>query len=191
MASTNVRNGLCAALLVIGAWQFGHGVWIYAKAQLAQLLIAHAWSELERHGGDAAKPWPWADTRPVARLRWPAGGVDLFVLDGAHGSALAFGPGVLDGSAGQVIAGHRDTHFRFLADLDIDDELRLRDHHGERRFRVADLRVVDSEREALVVAPGELVLVTCYPFDAIRAGGPLRYRVSALPVETEDGVWAM
>ena len=30
-----------------------------------------------------------------------------------------------------------------------------------------------------------LTLVTCYPFDAVRAGGPLRYVVTALAIDAE------
>jgi sortase A len=182
MTSTaSVRRAVAATLLALGLWHFGEGVWVYAKAQLAQQLIARAWREGEQRGV-APPPWPWADTRPVAQLRWPAGGVELYVLAGADGSALAFGPGMLAGSGGRVISAHRDTHFRFLADLAIDDWIELHDNSGIHRYRIAGLRVVDSRNEPLSVAPGELVLVTCYPFDAIRAGGPLRYRVSAVPL---------
>lgn len=180
VAAALLNRAVAAALLALGLWHFGEGVWIYAKAQLAQQLIAQAWREGER-SGVAPPPWPWADTRPVAQLRWPAGKVELYVLAGADGSALAFGPGLQINGSGTVISAHRDTHFRFLADLAIDDEIQLRDRNGLHRYRIAELRVVDSRREPLTVAPGELALVTCYPFDAIRAGGPLRYRVSAVP----------
>jgi sortase A len=32
-----------------------------------------------------------------------------------------------------------------------------------------------------------LLLVTCYPFDALSANGPLRYVVTALPATGPDG----
>jgi sortase A len=76
--------GAVALLAVIGLWELGHGVWIHAKAQLAQILLQRAWERTLR-GEAAAKPWPWADTWPVARLRVPAHGVDLFVLSGVSG----------------------------------------------------------------------------------------------------------
>jgi hypothetical protein len=69
------------------------------------------------------KPWPWADTWPVARLRMQHPSVDLIVLAGAYGRTLAFGPGhvtssALPGQEGTVmLTGHRDTHFRFLKDV--------------------------------------------------------------------------
>src|SRR5256884_6616698 len=57
-------------LVALGAWQLGRGAWIQAKAWLAQSLIAHAWART-LSGERQAKPWPWADTWPVARLTVP------------------------------------------------------------------------------------------------------------------------
>ncbi len=45
--------------------------------------------------GAPVKPWPWADTHPVARLIAPAQDADVLVLAGASGRTLAFGPGHL------------------------------------------------------------------------------------------------
>ena len=97
------------------------GLYIPAKAVVAQQLLQLAW-ERAQDGARAARSWPWADTPPVARLIVPELDIDQIVLEGASGRTLAFGPGVLPGSvppgdAGHiVISGHRDTHFRFLAD---------------------------------------------------------------------------
>ena len=85
-------------LAALGAWELGHGAWIHAKAQLAQYLLQRAWTRTLR-GEPASKPWPWADTWPVARLRVPAHGVDLIVLTGVSGLTLAFGPGHAPNSA--------------------------------------------------------------------------------------------
>jgi sortase A len=82
-----------------------------------------------------------------------------------------------------VISGHRDTHFRFLRELRPGDRLQLSGRGGSRWYAVGDLEVVDSSRLELVIDPGleRLSLVTCYPFDAPLAGGPLRYVVTAYP----------
>jgi sortase len=110
---------LIAGLLAIGGWQVWEGSWIYAKARLAQVLLQRAWSRALA-GEAMPKPWPWADTWPVARLRMQHPSVDLIVLAGASGRTLAFGPGhvtssALPGQEGTVmLTGHRDTHFRFL-----------------------------------------------------------------------------
>ena len=51
------------------------------------------------------------------------------------------------------------------------------------RFRVVETAVVDSRTAVIRAADGPArALLTCYPFDALRAGGPLRWVVTALPV---------
>ncbi|MEM9682193.1 MAG: class GN sortase [Pseudomonadota bacterium] len=174
-------------LLLLGGSQIGGGLWIYAKATLAQVLIKQAWAN--RLSGDGSdRPWPWADTAPVAQLAVPARGIDQIVLAGASGRTLAFGPGHMDGTAAPgeaglaVITGHRDTHFRFLKDLAPGDELLLTDAAGARhRYRVSVGRVVDSTTTGLSLdgIAAQVALVTCYPFDAVNPGGPLRYVVFA------------
>src|SRR3989441_91271 len=100
-------------LVALGAWELGRGAWIQAKAWLAQSLIAHAWART-LSGERQAKPWPWADTWPVARLTVPRLGIERYVLAGADGAAMAFGPGhvsgtPLPGEAGNsVIGGHQN-----------------------------------------------------------------------------------
>ena len=186
----NWRDVLVLCLLLAGMHQIAGAGLIKAKAWLAPLLIAGAWHKTLLSGGAAVKPWPWADTWPVARLRAPAQEVDLLVLAGDSGNALAFGPGHTRASAPlgstglAVIGGHRDTHFAFLQQLQTGDVLQLQLPSGELRpYRVQASRVVDAGLETLPATGDseQLLLVTCYPFDALRAGGPLRYTVSAVP----------
>ena len=79
---------ICIALLACaGAASFGHGLYIHAKAQLAQILLHVAWDRT-RATGNATKPWPWADTHPLLRLTAPGHDADLLVLAGARGAFL-------------------------------------------------------------------------------------------------------
>jgi sortase A len=183
------------AVLLLASWQAGAALYVPAKGWLAQLLLERAWSSAAA-GASAAKPWPWADTVPVARLRAPVQGVDLIVLAGASGRTLAFGPGLADGTArpgiqgASVIAGHRDTHFAFLRELRIGDELDLERRDGaSEHFVVRSTEVVDSRSSRLRIVQDAraLVLVTCFPFDAVVPGGPLRYVVTAEPVRVGAG----
>ena len=172
----------------VGLWLGGQGAWLYAKAGLAQLLLEQAWAD-SHNQQTPAKPWPWADTWPVARLRVPGKGIDLIVLAGDSGRTLAFGPGHSSGSAmpgtpgTTVISGHRDTHFRFLATLKAGDELVLDGTHSHTRYTVTSTRVVDQRQFQISANGNRLVLITCYPFDAIVPGGPLRYIVEADPAD--------
>lgn len=175
-------------LLAAAACHGGRAAWIEAKARLAQRLVRCAWSAAKASGGEV-RPWPWADTYPLARLSVPARGVDVFVLAGASGRTMAFGPGHVSGTAlpgepgNAVLSGHRDTHFAFLRQLVPGDVVVIERRDGLRRsYRVSATRVVDHRAgEVMAETPDtRLTLVTCYPFDALRPGGPLRYVVTAL-----------
>lgn len=188
--SSRWRRLLALLLLLAGLQQLAGAGIIKAKAWLAPVLIGQAWSRSLAVGGEPVKPWPWADTWPVARLRVPAQGVDLLVLAGDSGNALAFGPGHANASAQlggvglAVIGGHRDTHFAFLQQLQPGALLQLQLPDGElRAYRVETLSVVNAQEQSLPRDFGDeaLALVTCYPFNALRANGPLRYVVFARP----------
>jgi len=176
-----------ACLLCLGFWQLGQGAYIPAKAWLAQELMQRAWLRAAVDD-DRQVPWPWADTWPVARLSAKSGKVDLIVLSGGSGRTLAFGPGHLSASSmpgdpgNSVIAGHRDTHFSFLRDIEIGESIMIERISGRRHlYKVIGIDVVDSRRGSLLLDTDAAILslVTCYPFEAEEAGGPLRYVVTA------------
>jgi sortase A len=179
-------------LLFLAASAFAvNAFWIPAKAVLAQLLLQRAWAQTV-HGEQHVRPWPWADTWPLARLRMEQHGVDLIVLGGASGRTLAFGPGHLDGTPrpGQlgnvVLSAHRDTHFRFLEKVQPGEVLSLESADGaSQTYRVVARHVVYDDDVYVLDDDGDavLTLVTCYPFDAVVPGGPLRYVVRAELVE--------
>jgi sortase A len=181
------RLWLTVLLACAGFACLSDGLYINAKAALAQVLLHAAWDRTQKSGADA-KPWPWADTHPVARLIAPAHDADVLVLSGAPGQTLAFGPGHLDGSAlpgspgNSVITAQPDTHFRFLQRVVAGDSLVVegRDsahrHFHVRRTYVADFRALRIPRNVPVPT---LTLVTYFPFDAINPGGPMRYVVVA------------
>jgi sortase A len=178
---------LILAALALATWQFGEALYLHAKAELGQYLLHRAWTEARTHGVPV-KPWPWADTHPVARLTVPGRGVDLLVLSGANGRTLAWGPGHAEASAAPgaignaVITAHRDTHFAFLRDVAAGDAIVVENAAGvTRRYRVQRMLVADH-RALLLPDDGEratLSLVTCYPFDGIDPRTPLRYAVIA------------
>lgn len=174
--------------LLTGGVLAAKGAWIPAKAVLAQHLLERSWQRAQR-GEGVVKPWSWADTWPVGQLEAPELGISQIVLEGADGAALAFAPGHHQASApvgsegNVVLAGHRDTHFSFLRHLRPGMELRLVATDGTRRhYRVEHGEVVDASETSSMVPSEEsvLTLVTCYPFDALRSGGPLRYVVRAV-----------
>jgi sortase A len=175
-------------LMVLACALLINGSWIHIKAQVAQWLLQDAWQKTQQDGG-IHKPWKWADHWPVARLMVAHLQVDQVVLEGDSGNVLAFAPGhnarsASPGSHGTiVISGHRDTHFSFLRHLQPGQMVELQTPSGKRRYRISGSQVVDVNTTRINVGSGinQLLLVTCYPFDAVVAGGPLRYVATAVP----------
>ncbi len=181
-------------LPLCGLWNIGQATYIHAKAQLAQVLLETAW-EQTLHGDKEVKPWPWADTWPVARLNVPSLELHRIVLAGANGSSLAFGPGHLfnsepfNGAGNSLIAGHRDTHFSFLKELDVGDELQIQRSDGVIDvYKVSEILIADEKDSELFYAiqTKNLTLITCYPFTALLPGGPLRYVVQAEYIKPQE-----
>lgn len=187
LQGTALRRRLALCLALCAGVPLGHAGYMETKAGLAQILLQRAW---QRHlqTGATSKPWPWADTAPIARLRVPRLGIDEIVLRGDSGRTLAFGPGWAESSARpgeagpSVISAHRDTHFAFLRQLAIGDAIQVDAMHRAAEYRVVSARIVDARSEQIDLGESAdaLILVTCYPFDALNAGGSLRYVVTAM-----------
>ena len=177
-------------MLLGGGYLLTDGGWIYLKAELAQQLLERSWQHMQATS-QPSKPWPWADTWSVAKLSVPTQGIKQIVLAGDSGRTLAFGPGhtmgsAMPGEAGSVvISGHRDTHFRFLQHLQQGEEIQLQTAKGQYRYKIQGTRLLDIKRHQLESDPDSklLHLVTCFPFDSVITGGPLRYVVDAELVE--------
>ncbi|MGJ8663005.1 MAG: class GN sortase [Marinicella sp.] len=176
---------IIAALLTVGSWQVGSSVYLLAKAQMAQYLIADAWQETLTDGKQH-KPWDWADTHPVAKLTFPSLNETSYVLEGANGRNMAFGPArtITSGMPGEplstVISAHNDSHFKFLSQVKMNDLIHIETTAGEFVYRIKNLSVIDSSKQQVSInSQDELILTTCYPFNALQTGGNLRYQVTA------------
>lgn len=180
-----MRRFMIGFLLLVAAWQLASAGWIQAKAGLGQWLLERAWQQTLAEEA-AVEPWPGAVSHPVARLRMPRLSIDHLVLEGLETPVMAWGPGMAVGEHGHwVIAAHRDTHFSFLRSVESGDRFELIDAAGDRRWwRVESIRVVDSRKTGVDLhGPREtMTLITCYPFDAPAAGGPLRLVVQLRPL---------
>jgi sortase A len=185
-SSRRLHFVIVALIAALGLLLLGQGLWIHAKALLAQVLLERAFAQT-LVTGNTVKPWPWADTWPVARIEVPRLKQSAIVLAGSSGQALAFGPAHLErtsdaGESGTAVySAHRDTHFAFLGDVKAGDEIRVTRRDGATfRYRVTDTEVVDADRSGIdpLAAGYNMVLSTCWPLDA-RVSGPLRYLVHA------------
>jgi len=182
-----------ALVLFAGVSLTARAMYLHAKADLASVLIRRAWNKTVADG-QPHRPWPWADTYPIARLRIPRLGYDEVVLEGATPRTLAFGPARLFSGAGLgepgnvELAGHRTTWFRPLEDLEARDEIQVqwfdprRGKLRERTYIVDDIRIVTPEEVTLLTPASSdaLTLITCYPFGR-SPRSPQRFVVLASP----------
>lgn len=169
---------MIAALLVGGAAITAKALYIPVKAEVAQVLLARAFDQSIEQG-TPVKPWSWADTAPVSRVRVDRLGVSEIVLSGGSGEAMAFGPTeVLDDRARGVtiLAAHRDTHFEFVRDLKTGDTISLDRIDGTSvTYRVRGFETVRFDEFTYPAHGGSglLALTTCWPFGS-QVSGPLR-----------------
>jgi len=125
----------------------------------------------------------------IGRFEIPRLGLSVIVAEGIDKRTLRRGIGHIPGTAlpgqpGNVgIAGHRDTFFRPLQGIDVNDIIIVTTQWGEYRYRVVSSRVVGpNEVEVLHPTSDEvLTLVTCHPFYLV-GPAPDRFIVRAARV---------
>ena len=179
-------NIITIFVLFSGILQFSSGAYIFVKANLAQFLLEKAWLKTV-NGTTRTKPWKWADTYPIAKLILDSQQKEFIVLARASGRNMAFGPThvsatPLPGQQGNsVIVGHRDTHFAALKYLELGDVIRVQLPDINLNYKVVEIFIVDENQIEIMSSYNHeiLTLITCYPFNAVHPGGPLRYVVKA------------
>lgn len=189
------------AISLVGVWNIGIVGTFYAKAWLADQLIEKAWQRTLQ-GESHVRPWAWADTWPVAEIQAPRLNIRQIILSGDSGRVLAFGPGfnessALPGESGlSIISGHRDTSFNFLKDIQTGDQIIIKNKTEVTTYMVEELVIVDQrgfqiDDQMMKEQSPSILLVTCYPFAALTAGGNKRLLVLAKKVgtksETDEG----
>jgi len=153
------------------AWQVSQGNAIYPQAWVAHGLLHTAWVRTQATGRQV-KPWPWADTWPLARLAVPRLNVEQIVLAGASESMSPFALRYLDSSVlpgevgNSVLSAPRDTYFGFLNALQPGDIIELESlRSGRWRYQVSAIYIVDKT-DTFLLEPSlnrRLTLVSCYP----------------------------
>jgi sortase A len=124
--------------------------------------------------------------RVLGRLEIPTLGVSTIVREGEDARTLQLAIGhiagtALPGTAGNMgLAGHRDTFFRKLREIDPGDVIRMVAVEGTFTYVVESTQIVDPG-DLWVLDPTpepSLTLVTCYPFTYI-GEAPQRFIVRA------------
>jgi sortase A len=116
----------------------------------------------------------------------------LPIFEGTNSEILKQGVGhfkhsALPGENNSVLSGHRDTVFRGLGDVGINDELIVTTDDGEFLYKIRKVRIVD-QRDRTVLVPkskSTLTVTTCYPFGFI-GNAPKRYILVADLIEEQQ-----
>ena len=177
---------LLALLLLAGGGYFSYqAVKIDLKAKVAQILLNHAWQQSLKNG-EGAQPWPSFDGKPIFKLEIVKHQISQIVLEGTSGQALAFGPAfhqesfLPSSNKITAISSHRDSHGEYIKNLEIGDILKLQDlDNNWHTYKIEEFLIVNVKDAVTINKRNRLLLITCYPFDAILSGTPLRYIVSA------------
>ena len=175
-------------LLVIGGGYFAYeGLKIELKAKVAQVLLQYAWSKTLQTG-KYYQPWPSFDGKPILLLEISSHNISQIVLNGTSGHSLAFGPSFHEESflpherKVTIISSHRDSHGVHIKKLQLGEEIKLQDQYKKwHSYIIDDFFIINVQEEKITMENNDqhLLLVTCYPFNAIRSGTPYRYVVSA------------
>ena len=174
-------------LLLVALAALGYVVGSVGGAALYQDYESRQLDEVLRGGRSPDQ----ASVRPVARrvlgrLEIPTLGVSTIVREGEDARTLQLAVGhiagtALPGSSGNMgLAGHRDTFFRRLREIDVGDVIRLVAVEGTFTYVVESTQIVDPG-DLWVLDPTpepSLTLVTCYPFTYIGTA-PERFVVKA------------
>jgi sortase A len=125
----------------------------------------------------------------VGRIEIPRIGLDAVVLADVDDRSLDLGAGHLSKTAlpdepgNFVLAGHRDSHFRGLRNIQLGDAIHVTTQLGTFDYQVEETFTVWPNEVSVLEDQGSpvLTLVTCYPFEYV-GPAPKRFIVRACPV---------
>ena len=183
-------------LLAGGSYFLYNGAREYFESRYSQKSAEETWNAQGREAADVdgrivpqaaeARNSAIPQGSAFAKLSIPRLHAVLYVVEGTDHADLRRGPGHLEGTAfpgaygNCVIAGHRDTHFRVLKDIQKGDEIQVETAAGNFTYRVDDISVVSPNNNASLQPTSQPVLnlITCYPFWYV-GSAPKRFVVHA------------
>ena len=183
---------LGSALMIGGAAVLGWHWWTQHEAATAQQRAKEWLSRTKVAPPSAPRPERRGISRGdvVGQLEIPRLDLSVAVFEGDDAGILKLGAGHIPqtalppGSGNIGIAAHRDTYFRLLRKIRLNDVIERKTPVGASRYAVTDTKIVrPSDTWVLSRAPGrDLTLVTCYPF-YYTGSAPKRFIVHAHKID--------
>jgi sortase A len=182
------------ALTIVGVLALGYCLAVFLDAKFYQARAARTFAR-EIRQKEAGTSTASGSTAPVVvpevggvvgRLDIARIGLSVMVVEGVEAGDLKRAVGHIPGTAlpgkpGNVgIAGHRDTFFRPLRSIQLNDTITVSTLQGAYRYRVMSTKVVRPKDVQVLYPTGRdtLTLVTCFPFDYV-GSAPKRFIVRA------------
>jgi len=178
-----------AAILMLGYVGFVLvDTWVFERRETAALS---RFVPTERAVSSPAVPTTNGPNGLIGRMEVSRLDVSVVVVEGTSNKSLRRAVGHIAGTAlpgqpGNVgIAGHRDTFFRPLRNIQRDDIITLTTSNGKYRYRVVSTNVVRPDNVGVLDSDQDevLTLVTCYPFYFV-GPAPDRFIVRAARIST-------
>ena len=154
----------------------------WEQSRLASELYSPAPMSTANPGGSAPGRAPRRRLNEgdlFGRLEIPRLNLSVMVMEGDGDSVLRLGAGHVPGTQ-MAIAAHRDTFFRALKDIHVNDTIRFTTPDGTNEYRVVSTKIVTPSDTSVLDAKDDstLTLITCYPFYYI-GPAPKRFIVQA------------
>ena len=183
---TQLLRVACYFFFTLGIFALGYAGFVYADSHAYQALEMRKIRQADRLAG----PRVLGEGDVIGEIQVPRLGLSAIVVQGGSSANLRRAVGHLSKSAlpGQwgnvALAGHRDTFFRPLRDIQVGDEIRFKTPERSFEYVVEFIEVV-APRDIRVLEPSsghELTFITCFPFHYV-GPAPKRFVVRAREVD--------
>tara|TARA_B100002052_G_scaffold167394_2_gene152445 strand:+ start:1401 stop:1952 length:552 start_codon:yes stop_codon:yes gene_type:complete len=157
-------------------------IYFYVKVLIIQKQLYTQWDQSIKQGEIKTENKIY----PIGKIKINSSNINSIILSGDIEKSLNYGIAHIPntkkpGNKGNVVlAAHRDTFFRNLKDIKLNDIIEIKHLNGKDIFRVFDIKVIQPyETNYLYNSENcDLTLITCYPFEYF-GNSPLRYIVRA------------
>jgi len=181
-AQRNILRGACYCFLAFGILSLGYAGFVFADSHRYQTLEIKKFEQ----PGRLSEPHLLVEGEVIGEIQVPRLGLSAMVVQGVSASSLRHAVGhmaksALPGEWGNVaLAGHRDTLFRPLREIQVGDEIRFKTIKQNFKYVVESMEVVTPTNiQVLKPTSGhDLTFITCFPFYYV-GPAPKRFIVRA------------
>ena len=181
-AQRNILRGACYFFLAFGILSLGYVGFVFADSHRYQALEIKKFEQ----PGRLLEPHVLVEGEVIGEIQVPRLGLSAVVVQGDSPASLRHAVGhlatsALPGEWGNVaLAGHRDTLFRPIREIQVGDEIRFKTVRQNIKYVVETIEIVaPTDIRVLEATSGhDLTFITCFPFYYV-GPAPKRFIVRA------------